>query len=101
MFLIVVLNFFAITVNKYNKVKVFSSRYVAHDFRPNLGLYDLFRLGYNIDFSFVEPNEKKVVLKLKCNMISCSCVLNGNPLYDKFDLFFSAAIIKVVLRLFV
>ena len=72
MFLIVVLNFFQL--NKYNKVKVFSPRYVAHDFRPNLGLYDLFRLGYNIDFSFVEPNEKKVVLKLKCNMISCSCV---------------------------
>ena len=75
-------------LNKYNKVKVFSPRYVAHDFRPNLGLYDLFRLGYNIDFSFVEPNEKKVVLKLKCNMISCSYVLNGNPLYDKVVLIF-------------
>ena len=31
---------------------------------------------------------KKVVLKLKCNMISCSYVLNENPLYDKFVLFF-------------
>ena len=35
-----------------------------------------------------EPNEKKVVLKLKCNMISCSYVLNGNPLYDKVVLIF-------------
>ena len=31
---------------------------------------------------------KKVVLKLKCNMISCSYVLNGNPLYDKVVLIF-------------
>ena len=45
--------------------------------------------------------KKKVVLKLKWLMIVCSYVLNWKPLYDKVVLnFFWAAIIKVVLKLF-